>query len=73
MSRRVHATENVSIEQKLQTMEQLWDDLRANVGDALSPAWHADELAYCEAALARGDESVEDWASAHQRIRDAER
>lgn len=63
----------MSIEEKLQTMELLWDDLRANAGDALSPAWHGDELARREAALARGDEVAEDWAVARQRIRDATR
>lgn len=65
--------QNMSIEEKLQTMELLWDDLRANAGDALSPAWHGDELARREAALQRGDELAEDWATARQRIRDATR
>jgi hypothetical protein len=63
----------MSIEEKLQTMELLWDDLRANAGDALSPAWHGDELARREAALQRGDDLAEDWATARQRIRDATR
>lgn len=65
--------ENMSIEQKLQTMELLWDDLRANAGDALSPPWHGGDLAYREAALARSDESIEDWAAARRHIRDATR
>lgn len=65
--------QNMSIEEKLQTMELLWDDLRANAGEALSPAWHGDELARREAALQRGDDLAEDWATARQRIRDATR
>lgn len=65
--------QNMSIEEKLRTMELLWDDLRANAGDTLSPAWHDDELARREAALARGDDVAEDWVAARQRIRDATR
>lgn len=60
-----------AIEQKLQTMELLWDDLRAQAGDALSPAWHGDELACREAALVRGEASIEDWDVVRQRIRDS--
>ena len=65
--------QHLSIEQKLQAMEQLWEDLRANVGDELSPAWHGDELARRDAALAHGEDATEDWDTARQRIRDATR
>ncbi len=65
--------QHLSIEQKLQAMEQLWEDLRANVGDELSAAWHGDELARRETALARGKDAAEDWDAARQRIRDAAR
>lgn len=65
--------QNMSLEEKLQTMELLWDDLRANAGDTLSPAWHGDELARREAALARGGDAAEDWDAARRRIRDAVR
>lgn len=64
---------HLSIEQKLQTMEQLWEDLRANAGDELSPPWHGDELARREEALTRGEDTAEDWETARQRIRDAAR
>lgn len=45
-------------------MEQLWDDLRANVRDEMSPAWHGHDLARRDAALARGEETIEDWDTA---------
>lgn len=63
--------QNMSIEQKLQAMELLWDDLRVQAGDALSPAWHGDELARREAALSSGEASIQDWDAARQRIRDS--
>jgi hypothetical protein len=59
----------MSIEEKLQTMEQLWDDLRAHAGEALSPPWHGELLAERQAALERGEEPSEDWAKARERIR----
>jgi hypothetical protein len=63
------AIQSMSIEQKLQAMEQLWDDLRARAGDALSPSWHGDVLTEREAALQRGEQTSEDWADARERIR----
>lgn len=61
--------EEMSVEEKIQMMESLWDDLRRRAGDALSPQWHADELARREAALARGEESSESWGVAKENIR----
>lgn len=65
--------QHLSIEQKLQAMEQLWEELRANVGDEVSPPWHGDELSRREKALSRGEDAAEDWEAARQRIRDAAR
>ena len=53
--------QDMSIEEKLQPMEQFCDDLHANVGDELSVAWQGDELARRDAALARGEETIEYW------------
>lgn len=63
--------EKMSVEEKIQMMESLWDDLRSRAGDTLSPQWHGDELARREAALVSGDESSESWNSAKESIRKA--
>lgn len=65
--------EKMSLEEKLQAMESLWDDLRSRAGDALSPAWHANELAKREAAVASGEESFQAWDDAKDSIRKAVR
>lgn len=61
--------EKMSVEEKIQAMESLWDDLRSRAGDALSPAWHGSELARREAALAEAKEVFEAWDSAKENIR----
>lgn len=61
--------EKMSIEEKMQMMESLWDDLRSRAGDALSPRWHADELVRREAALAKEEESSESWERAKENIK----
>lgn len=65
--------EKMSVEEKIQAMESLWDDLRTRAGDTLSPAWHGSELAVREAALAKGDETFKPWDSAKEGIRKAVR
>ena len=59
----------MSVEQKLQTMESLWDDLCSRAEDLSSPPWHGEVLAEREAALANGEESFEDWEAAKRMIR----
>lgn len=58
----------MTIEEKLQMMEALWDDLSQNSDDLPSPAWHGKVLADREAALERGDQQFEDWEKARERI-----
>ena len=65
--------EKMSVEEKIQAMESLWDDLRNRAGDALSPAWHGDELARRGAAVVSGKETFEFWDSAKESIRKAVR
>lgn len=58
----------MTIEEKLQVMEAIWDDLRQHADEIRSPAWHGEVLAEREAAIARGDEAFQDWEAAKQRI-----
>jgi hypothetical protein len=59
----------MTVEEKLQAMEMLWADLSRRSEDVPSPDWHGAVLLEREAALARGEEEVEDWESAKRRIR----
>ncbi len=59
----------MSVEEKLQAMEMLWEDLSRREEDVPSPDWHGAVLLEREAALERGEEVVEDWESAKRRIR----
>jgi hypothetical protein len=60
--------EKLSIEEKIQMMELLWDDLRSRAGIITSPPWHGKILAERRAAVERGDEQVEDWQTARWKI-----
>jgi len=59
----------MSLEEKLQAMESLWDDLCSRAGGVSSPAWHEDVLAEREAMQKRGDDEFEDWESAKRSIK----
>lgn len=58
----------MSVEEKLQAMESLWDDLCSKAGVMSSPAWHEDILADSEAMQERGDDEFEDWEAAKRNI-----
>jgi hypothetical protein len=60
--------EKMSVEEKLQAMELLWDDLCNQAGAIVSPPWHEDALAERNAMLERGDDAFEDWEVAKKRI-----
>lgn len=58
----------MTIEEKLQMMETLWDDLSRNAPDRASPHWHDQILAQREDALERGEDQLEDWHQAREKI-----
>ena len=60
--------EKMTVEEKLQAMESLWDDLCNRAGVITSPAWHGDVLAEREAMLGRGEHQFEDWEEAKRNI-----
>ncbi len=60
--------DEMTVEEKLQLMEMIWDDLSRHADEMEPPAWHGEVLAEREAAVARGDETFEDWETAKQRI-----
>jgi hypothetical protein len=60
--------QQMSIEEKLRTMEILWDDLCRNAPGSLSPAWHKNVLEVREKRVQAGEEKVLDWESAKKEI-----
>lgn len=63
--------EDMSIEEKLQTMEALWDDLCKNADRIKSPSWHQEILDERERSLKNGDDEFVDWDRAKKNIRDS--
>jgi hypothetical protein len=59
----------MTVEEKLQAMEMLWEDLSRHAEDVPSPDWHERVLREREAAVERGEEVIEDWDAAKRRIR----
>jgi hypothetical protein len=55
--------DEMTMEEKLQTMELLWDSLCRDKEPLVSPAWHGEVLAAREAAIERGDAVFEDFLS----------
>jgi hypothetical protein len=59
----------MTVEEKLQTMETLWEDLSANPAEIDSPAWHEEELRQRERRIATGEAKFIDWEKAKTDIR----
>lgn len=62
--------EQMTIEDKLRTMEDLWDDLCRHADQVQSPAWHGDALAERERNIRVGEASFEEWDTAKKKIRE---
>lgn len=61
--------EQMSVEEKILTMESLWDSLCQQTEDLESPGWHGDLLADRVAAVERGEAHFDDWETAKRNIR----
>jgi len=61
--------EEMSVAEKIQMMESLWDNLCQKPDGIESPAWHHDILAQREESLGTGEDAFEDWDSAKRNIR----
>jgi hypothetical protein len=59
----------MSVEEKLETMEAIWENLSANPDQIESPAWHEEELRVREARVASGEAKFVDWEKAKEEIR----
>ena len=61
--------QSMSREEKLQTMESLWEDLSSNEAALESPSWHQAALKQTEARLADSQEQVLDWSTTNKKLR----
>ncbi len=61
--------DEMSVEEKIQAMESLWDDLCRKAGGVSSPNWHEEVLAERDAMHQPGDDEFEDWDTAKRNIR----
>ena len=59
----------MSREEKLLTMEAIWDDLCKDEDDVESPAWHGEMLKETAARVAAGQERIADWETAKLELR----
>jgi len=59
----------MTLEEKLQAMEALWDDLSRDPDTLESPAWHEDVLRERDEQVAAGEAEFVDWEEAKADIR----
>jgi len=60
----------MTIEEKLRTMELLWNDL-CQTTDFSSPDWHKDILDEREERLKNGEEEILDWTESKEQLRNS--
>ncbi len=60
--------QEMTMVEKIQTMEMLWDDLCRNVEEIKSPEWHGKVLREREELLRQGKDGFEDWEQAKKDI-----
>jgi hypothetical protein len=61
--------EKMTTEEKIQTMETLWDDLCKKADSLRSPLWHKDILQEREERLKAGEAEFVDWETAKNQLR----
>ena len=62
------ALSELTLAQKLELMEAIWNDLTKHDEALESPDWHEEVLKDREEALASGEAPVSDWKGAKRRI-----
>ena len=63
--------EEMTIEEKMQAMEMLWDDFCRKKPDFQSPSWHKEILLEREKRLKEGKDRFIDWKIAKKEIMDS--
>ena len=62
------ALDKMTVREKLQLLERLWEDLAQRPEDVPSPDWHGEVLAARIKAVREGRASFEDWDAAKRRL-----
>jgi len=62
--------EKMTTEDKIRTMEIIWEDLCKKAESIPSPSWHKDILEERERAIENGKEKFIDWSEAKKQIED---
>lgn len=65
----ISTVKNLSVEEKLQVMEAIWQDLTEDEQAFQSPAWHLKALKETEQRRKEGKEAVLDWGDAKKDLR----
>ena len=60
---------NMSLDEKLRAMEELWESLSQDEAHLESPAWHEDALRQTSTAHGSGQEKPVDWGDAKRELR----
>jgi len=61
--------EKLSVTEKIQVMESLWDSLCTHADNINSPAWHSEVLQQREEMLENGTDTFIDWNDVKKDIR----
>jgi hypothetical protein len=61
--------DQMTLPEKLQLMEDLWDSLSKSPAAIEPPAWHQEVLDECMAKAESGQEKFTDWKTAKDEIR----
>ena len=61
--------DKMSLDEKLETMESIWQDLCKSEKQVTSPEWHNDVLSERETRVQDGDEQFVSWVKAKKDIK----
>lgn len=61
--------EKMTLKEKLQVMEALWDSIAQHKDSIASPAWHEANLKETETRYLSGEEMAIDWETAKKELR----
>ncbi len=61
--------DKISIKEKIQTMESIWEDLCKSADSMSSPPWHEKVLNEREEAVKRDEDGFIDWEKAKKNIK----
>ncbi len=63
----------MTVDEKLEAMELLWEDLSKNPGDIPSPDWHGNILKERQQGIENGTEKFLDWEDVKKELLDNKR